>query len=137
GVDALVPEVARGRHGAHRAGYAEERRPRAMGEGLVLAARRKDGSEVPVDIMLRPLDTEDGPVVVAAVRDVTERRRNESTRDAFLHAVSHELRTPLTSVLGFAALLTDHFGEQIGPDALDLAQRIRTSATKLDRLLGD
>jgi PAS domain S-box-containing protein len=137
GVDVLVPEGTRLRHRAHRADYGAERRPRPMGEGLVLAARRKDGTEVPVDIMLRPLDTEEGPLVVAAVRDVTERRRNEAARDAFLHAVSHELRTPLTSVMGFSALLADRYGTAMPEEALDLARRIRSSASKLERLLSD
>jgi protein-histidine pros-kinase len=137
GVDALVPEGVRIRHAAHRNAYAEERRQRSMGEGLVLSARRRDGSTVPVDIMLRPLDTDEGPLVVAAVRDVTERRRNETIREAFLHAVSHELRTPLTSIIGFSALLTDHMADQLSEDALGLVQRVRGSAGKLERLLGD
>lgn len=137
GVDALVPEGIRVRHAAHRDAYGDERRQRSMGEGLVLSARRRDGSTVPVDIMLRPLDTDEGPLVVAAVRDVTERRRNEAIRDAFLHAVSHELRTPLTSVIGFSSLLTDHMADQLSAEALDLVHRIRGSAGKLERLLGD
>jgi protein-histidine pros-kinase len=137
GVDALVPDGVRTSHAHHRSRYGDERRSRAMGEGLELTARRKDGTEVAVDIMLRPLDTEEGPLVVAAVRDITERRRNEAVRDAFLHAVSHELRTPLTSVIGFSSLLVDHFGDQLPPDALDLASRIRGSATRLGRLLVD
>lgn len=137
GVDALVPEGVRVRHAAHRDAYGEERRQRSMGEGLVLSARRRDGSTVPVDIMLRPLDTDEGPLVVAAVRDVTERRRHEAIRDAFLHAVSHELRTPLTSVIGFSSLLTDRMADQLSAEALDLVHRIRGSAGKLERLLGD
>jgi protein-histidine pros-kinase len=137
GVDALVPDTVRTRHSGHRSAYAAERRARAMGEGLVLSARRRDGTEVPVEIMLRSLDTDEGPLVVAAVRDVTDRRRNEAAREAFLHAVSHELRTPLTSVLGFSALLTDRYADEMPADALDLARRVRTSATKLERLLGD
>lgn len=137
GVDALVPDAARPHHASHRDRYAAERRSRPMGEGLELAARRKDGSEVAVDIMLRPLDTEEGPLVVAAVRDITERRRNEAVRDAFLHAVSHELRTPLTSVIGFSSLLVDQLGKDLSPEALDLAGRIRSSAGRLNRLLVD
>lgn len=136
-VDALVPDAVRTSHAHHRLTYGTERRSRSMGEGLELAARRKDGTEVPVDIMLRPLDADEGPLVVAAVRDITERRRNEAVRDAFLHAVSHELRTPLTSVIGFSSLLVDHFGDRLPEDALDLASRIRSSADRLGRLLVD
>jgi len=46
-----------------------------MGAHLDLTARRKNGTEFPVDISLSPLDTEDGTVVSAAIRDVTERKR--------------------------------------------------------------
>jgi len=136
-VDALVPDEVRMRHGAYRRAFEAERRARPMGEGIELQARRRDGSTVPVDIMLRPLETDEGSFVVAAVRDITDRRRNEMAREAFLHAVSHELRTPLTAVLGFASLLTDHYGEALGPEALMLAERIWGSAQRLDHLLGD
>lgn len=137
GVDALVPAGVRARHSAHRADYAAERRSRPMGAGLVLSARRKDGREVPVDIMLRPLETDEGPFVVAAVRDVTERRRQEAARDAFLHAVSHELRTPLTAVVGFSSLLEDRYSDGLPEDGLGLVQRVRANALRLERLLGD
>lgn len=136
-VDSLVPDAVRAQHGSHRARYARERRTRPMGAGLVLAARRKDGTEVPVDIMLRPLDTDEGPLVIAAIRDVTDRRRNEATRDAFLHAVSHELRTPLTSVIGFAGLLARGRSEKLSEEAADLVGRIELNALKLERLLSD
>lgn len=136
-VDALVPDAVRSRHAAHRATYATERRPRPMGAGLVLSARRSDGAEVPVDIMLRPLDTEEGRFVVAAIRDVTDRRRQEAARDAFLHAVSHELRTPLTAVVGFASLMAKHYSAELAEEGVQLVRRIQVNAEKLERLLGD
>jgi len=136
-VDALVPDGARARHAGYRRAFGKEGRARAMGEGIELVARRRDGTTVPVDIMLRPFDTDEGPFVVAAVRDITDRRRNESAREAFLHAVSHELRTPLTAVLGFSSLLTDHFAHDMGEESRELVARIAASAGKLDRLLTD
>lgn len=136
-VDALVPDGARARHASYRRAFEEEKRARAMGEGVELVARRRDGSTVPVDIMLRPFDTDEGAFVVAAVRDITDRRRTETAREAFLHAVSHELRTPLTAVVGFASLLEDHWAAALDEQPRQLVGRIRASATKLDRLLTD
>ncbi|MGV3760511.1 MAG: PAS domain S-box protein, partial [Actinomycetota bacterium] len=136
-VDALVPDAARSHHAGYRRAFEQEGRARAMGEGIELVARRRDGSTVPVDIMLRPFHTDEGAFVVAAVRDITDRRRNETAREAFLHAVSHELRTPLTAVLGFSSLLTDHFAHELGGDTRQLVDRIHASASKLDRLLSD
>ena len=76
-VELLVPERYRAVHPAHRASYFADPRIRAMGAQFELAARRRDGSEFPVDIALAPFDTGSGTWVSASVRDVTERRQAE------------------------------------------------------------
>lgn len=83
-VEVLVPDRARDVHPSHRGRYFGDPRTRPMGAGLDLTARRKDGSEVPVDISLSPLQTERGMVVSVAIRDVTERKRGErALQDAY------------------------------------------------------
>jgi PAS domain S-box-containing protein len=77
-VDDLLPERARQVHRAHRTRYRAEPRTRAMGAGLRLHGRRQDGSEFPVEISLSPLDTDVGLRVVAVVRDISERVREEA-----------------------------------------------------------
>ena len=69
-VDALVPEAIRPRHAAYREGYARKPQPRPMGTQMELVARRKDGSEVIVEIALSPLQGHGVPLVVAAIRDI-------------------------------------------------------------------
>jgi PAS domain S-box-containing protein len=76
-VETLIPAHARKRHTQHREGYAAAPHAREMGAGLELSARRKDGSEFPVDIMLSPVETPEGRAVIATVRDITERKRIE------------------------------------------------------------
>jgi PAS domain S-box-containing protein len=74
-VDMLVPDQARHRHPAHRAEYLASPRPRPMGAGMDLAVRRKDGSTFPAEISLSAIHTEEGILITAAVRDITDRRR--------------------------------------------------------------
>ncbi len=78
-VEILVPDAVRGAHPGHRAGYVGDPRPRPMGEGMELAGRRRDGSTFPAEISLSAIDTEEGILVTAAVRDVTAQRRTHET----------------------------------------------------------
>jgi PAS domain S-box-containing protein len=76
-VEELVPRALRAAHLAHRTAYQREPTRRSMGTHLDIRFRRWDGSEFPADIALSPMPTEQGVLVVAAVRDITERKRAE------------------------------------------------------------
>ncbi|RQO61239.1 histidine kinase [Variovorax sp. KBW07] len=69
-VDALVPDSIRPRHASYREAYGRAPRPRPMGTHMELVARRKDDSEVMVEIALSPLQNQGLPFVVAAIRDI-------------------------------------------------------------------
>jgi PAS domain S-box-containing protein len=85
-VESLVPERLVDVHRGHRDDYFDDPRARPMGAGLDLRARRKDGSEFPVEITLSSLETEGGRLVTAAIRDITERRTAEAKFRALLEA---------------------------------------------------
>ncbi|NMG45127.1 PAS domain S-box protein [Aromatoleum toluvorans] len=75
-LEILVPERLRGQHAQHRHHYGSAPTNRPMGAlGLELRGRRRDGGEFPVEISLSPLEAEEGLLVTAAIRDVTERER--------------------------------------------------------------
>jgi PAS domain S-box-containing protein len=69
-VDELVPDAIRSRHASYRQAYAQSPRARPMGTQMDLVAKRKDGSEVMVEIALSPLQARGLPLVVAAIRDI-------------------------------------------------------------------
>ncbi|MEO5652923.1 MAG: PAS domain S-box protein [Marmoricola sp.] len=138
-VEILVPDRFSGMHMAFRNGYVIEPRTRPMGLAGDLYARRKDGSEFPVEISLAPLETDQGLLVSAAVRDISERRRmQEATdriKDEFFATVSHELRTPLTSMIGYGELMTDL--EELSPQGRRFLSVIMRSAERELRLVDD
>ena len=95
-VELLVPERFRHTHRHDRGHYLKNPRARAMGVGLDLVGRRKDGSELPLDISLAPIDRADRPLIVAGVRDIS-RARAATAAQAQLAAI---VQSSLDAILG-------------------------------------
>jgi PAS domain S-box-containing protein len=76
-VELLMPAEARSRHMDHRKGFIKEARVRSMGEGMELNAVKKNGSKFPVEISLSPIQSDQGLLVSASVRDISARKQQE------------------------------------------------------------
>jgi PAS domain S-box-containing protein len=147
-VEVLAPLRAREGHVARRTDYFRDPRPRPMGIGLELSARRKDGTEFPAEISLAPLKTPGGVLVLAAVRDVTgrirlEEQRRRAAEDAsrikseFLANMSHELRTPLNAIIGFAELMEAGTVGPVSAEHKEYLGDILSAARHLLQLIND
>lgn len=150
-VELLVPVRFRDQHVVHRSHFAKEQRARPMGVSLELLGLRQDGTEFPVEISLSPIQDREDSLVAAAIRDITERRRQRQdlieareqadranrAKSRFLAMASHDLRQPLQALAllnGTLRRLSEH---SCGTDeALEAqSQAIGTMSRLLNALL--
>jgi PAS domain S-box-containing protein len=157
-VEILVPSRYQGGHVKDREGYALSPHPRAMGAGLELYGRRKDGSEIPVEVSLSPLQTEEGTLISSAIRDVSTRRRAEEEihklnsqlsrkvselsaanreLESFSYSVSHDLRAPLRHIDGFARILKEEHAAKLSEDGIRYLDRVLLAANHMGHLVDD
>jgi formate hydrogenlyase transcriptional activator len=102
----LLPERMRGRHPSHRENHHADPREHQMGAAMEQFGLRKNGTEFPVDIILKPMESEIGPVVLSFLRDITEQR---AAQDA-LRNQDRQMRSIVESVRDCAIYLLDREG---------------------------
>ena len=144
-IEMLLPERLRRVHVGHRSGYGLDPRLRPMGQGQDLVARRKDGTEFPVEISLSPVKANNGRFVSSVIRDVTERKRMEDeinaarqaalrankANSAFLAAASHDLRQPVQALSLLNGALRRTVTDERALQMVDSQQHSLTAMTNL------
>ncbi len=142
GIDRFVPVESRAGHAARRRRFLADGRARPMGGATrQLFAERLDGTRFPVDVSLSMLSWGEDHMVVAAVRDASEREalRSEAQRlrDQLMATVSHELRTPLASIIGYTEMLSELGEEHLSATARQMLEVIAKNAAREHKLVND
>ncbi|MTV54024.1 PAS domain-containing sensor histidine kinase [Pseudoduganella buxea] len=150
-LEVLMPASHRRAHVEQRVNYALAPSQRPMGIGRELYGLRQNGEEFPVEISLSPIATEEGTLVMSAIRDITERKRIELAlqqknvelaeaglaKDRFLSSMSHELRTPLNAIIGFTGTLLMQLPGPLNEEQLRQLRTVKSSARHLLSLIND
>ena len=140
----LLPERYRDNHDKLREGYVQQPSLRPMGLGRDLTGRHKNGTEIPIEIGLSPVDADKGIFTLAVVTDISERKRLELSlqqanahMEEFTYVASHDLKSPLRGI----ADLVEWLSEDLPSDASDSVrkniERIRVRIGRMEKLVED
>ncbi len=164
-IELLVPDKFRGNHTSYREKFHKNPQSRAMGSGRDLYGVRKDRSEVPVEIGLTPIETENGFFVMSSIIDITERKKQETELvelnrhlikrdrekeimikdlkqsnqelDDFAYIASHDLKEPLRGIFNNAKFLMEDYEEKLGEDGLRRLNRMSFLCQRMEALVND
>ncbi len=116
-VELLIPRRLAARHVGYRAKFTASPHSRPMGIGLDLFGKRSDGTEFPVEVMLSPIEIEQGRLMLAVVRDVTERKRIEAVareaREMYFKEVHHRVKNNLQVISSLLYLQSVHTSDPV------------------------
>jgi PAS domain S-box-containing protein len=150
-IEVLVPQRMKQHHPEHRKNFYAHPKARPMGAGRDLFGVKKDGTEVPLEIGLNPVEKNGVQYVLASVIDITERKKNEENirvyarqieeknkeLEEFTHVASHDLKEPLNSIISITGLLMEKKKDQLDEESLRMVELIGKSSNRMTELITD
>jgi PAS domain S-box-containing protein len=152
----LVPERYRKVCLQQYAVYFANRGDQITTTSLELSAIHKDGHEFPIDICMKPLETEQGILVTSALRDISQRKQTEQKvihlneqleqraaeleaankeLEAFSYSVSHDLRSPLHNIDGFSQVLLEDYADRLDAEGQEHLKHVRSSCQQMEEII--
>ena len=148
-VEQLIPKRVHQHHPKLRKKFYARPEARPMGAGRDLFGIRKDGTEIPLEIGLNPIQQGDSHLILASVIDITERKKSEEAirlytkriedknkeLEQFTYIASHDLREPLNSISSLIELFVESESDKLGDEALQQLEYITQSADRMKDLV--
>lgn len=141
-LEILIPERFKLQHPHHRIEFSKKPQARAMGAGSDLFARRKNGTEIQVEIGLNPIETAKGRVVLASIVDITQRKMQETAQkkynkelEQFAYIASHDLQEPLRTVSNYMQVFEEDYIDLLDVNALKYLHAINKSTRRMSTLI--
>ncbi len=150
-VESLVPMRYQGNHPRDRDRFIDSPQKRQMGAGRDLSGLKKDGTEIPVEIGLNPIETPEGRYILASILDISERKgiddklhkayeevqQKNQEMEQFVYTVSHDLKAPLVTSMSFMGFLKEDIAGQNFEEVADSLVRLEKAHKRMQELIDD